>query len=153
MSRRRQHKFKREKDSLFPFIILRKDGRKMFQGKKVYICSPLTAPSKEEIKENMLLARQYMKHIEEDYHGRAFAPHGYLPELFNDHIPEERALVLELGLQILYFCDYLVICGDIISSGMRNEIQIAQKLGIKIYQLTWNGERGLICEYAMKVSI
>ena len=106
----------------------------MVKGKKLYICSPLSASSAEGIESNMLAARMYMTQIAGSYQCRTYAPHAYLPELLDDHNPEERALALAFGLQLLTLCDCLVICGEIISTGMKGEIQAACQLGMKIYR-------------------
>lgn len=55
---------------------------------RAYICSPLTAPTKAEMRQNMLRARKYMQEIKKRYGYRTYAPHAYLPELLDDHIPE-----------------------------------------------------------------
>lgn len=107
----------------------------MLKGKRVYICSLLSAPSQAEMCGNMLAAREYSKQVSELWGCRTFAPHAYLPQLLNDHYPAERALALEIGLEVLNLCDALVICGDRISEGMKGEILKARQLGIKIYHL------------------
>jgi len=96
---------------------------------KLYICSPLTAPTKPEIRRNMLRAQQYMELMAGHYGCRTVAPHAYLPELLDDHIPAERELALSFGKQLLYLCDALVICGNVISKGMAGEIAFAARLG------------------------
>lgn len=41
----------------------------------VYICSPLSAPTKAQIRENMSLARFYVKMVASQFRCRAIAPH------------------------------------------------------------------------------
>ncbi len=103
------------------------------KGKKVYICSPLTAPTRELIERNMKNVRQYMKQISEKYSCNAVAPHAYLPYILDDTIPRERALALSFGLSLLELCDCLIVCGETISSGMKGEIAKAKELGIDIF--------------------
>lgn len=105
----------------------------MSEEKKVYICSPLFASTQEEIKENMLQARQHMHVIKNLYGYRTYAPHAYLPELLNDQEPEERALGLSFGMELLKRCQILIICGEKISEGMCKEIKAAALLGLEIY--------------------
>lgn len=107
----------------------------MLKGKRVYICSPLSTPTKDEMYSNMLAAREYAKQVAELCGCRTFAPHAYLPLLLNDYIPEERALALKFGIEVLELCDALVICSERISEGMKGEIAMAEKLGIKVYYL------------------
>lgn len=108
----------------------------MSEEKKVYICSPLFASTQEEIRENMLQARQHMHAIKDLYGYRTYAPHAYLPELLNDQEPEERALGRSFGMELLKRCQILIICGDRISEGMSQEIKEAAFLGLEIY--SWN---------------
>ena len=73
-----------------------------------------------------------MTMCEREFGCRAVAPHAYLPYLLDDSNPEERALALSFAASLLALCDRLVIYGDRISSGMKEEIRRARKLGIPI---------------------
>ena len=97
-----------------------------------YVCSPLSAPTRAEIMVNAQRARTYMTMCEREFGCRAVAPHAYLPYLLDDSNPEERALALSFGASLLALCDRLVIYGDRISSGMKEEIRRARELGIPI---------------------
>ena len=97
-----------------------------------YVCSPLSAPTRAEITVNSQRARTYMAMCEREFGCRAVAPHAYLPYLLDDSNPEERALALSFGVSLLALCDRLVIYGDRISSGMKEEIRRARELGIPI---------------------
>lgn len=98
----------------------------------VYICSPLGASTLEEIQANMMKARRYMSLISEKYNCRAIAPHAILPMYLDDRILEERALGQKFGLDLLRICKKMVVCGDRISYGMQQEIELAKRLGIDI---------------------
>jgi len=101
----------------------------------VYVCSPLGAKTSEEVRANMVRARKYMDIVSKKYNCRAIAPHAILPEYLDDCVPEERALGLKFGLDLLRICKMVVVCGYIISDGMKREIELAEKLGIDvIYQ-------------------
>ena len=101
----------------------------------VYVCSPLGADTPEQVRANMLRARMYMDTVSKRYNCRAIAPHAILPEYLDDHIPEERALCLNFGLELLKLCKKMVVCGTVISCGMKKEIELAERLGIEvIYQ-------------------
>ncbi len=97
-----------------------------------YVCSPLSAPSRADMLVNAAKACTYSKWAEEEFGGRAVAPHAYLPYLLDDRIPAERALALEFDLKLLAMCDQLVVYGPCISSGMKAEIEYATKLGIPV---------------------
>ncbi len=98
--------------------------------KKVYVCSPC----KGNIKNNRKKARLYSKYVA----SRGFipfTPHLYFTEFaefLDDNKPEEREIVLRLAIEWLFQCDELWSFGETISEGMKNEIEIAKKLGIKI---------------------
>ena len=68
---------------------------------KAYICSPLSAETDQEIRKNMVYARQCVAEVAKEFGYRAYAPHAYLPELLDDHDPEERALALSFGISVL----------------------------------------------------
>lgn len=98
----------------------------------VYVCSPLSADTAEGIRLNMLKAKEQMEVISEVYNCRAIAPHAFLPEYLDDHNPKERELGIKFGLDLLKLCKLLVVCGDVISDGMKREIEVAKTLGIDI---------------------
>ena len=100
--------------------------------KKVYVCSPLSAPTAFAIKQNMLTAKEYMKIISKKLSCSAVAPHAYLPEFLDDNNPPERSLGLSFGLAYLELCDALVICGNRLSNGMKAEIKRAMERSIPV---------------------
>ena len=101
----------------------------------VYICSPLSAPTKEGIRQNMEKAAHYARLVSGAFGCRAIAPHSFLPEYLDDNIPEEREAGLAFGLSILKLSKAIVVCGSRISSGMRGEIRLAGELSIPAYAL------------------
>ena len=101
--------------------------------KKVYIGSPLSAETDEEMLSNMRNARAYMYYAMIVMGNAARAPHAYLPMLLCDKIPSERAAALTFGLQLLSDSDMLFVCGSRISHGMRGEILHAVSLNMPIY--------------------
>ncbi len=97
----------------------------MLQGKKAYICSPLSAPNPEGMQHNMELAKYYLMQMKRLYHCRTFASHAHLPLMLDDRIPEERETAMQIAVLMLDLCEVLIICGSHISEGMRSEIQTA----------------------------
>ena len=81
----------------------------MLKGKRAYICSPLSAKTREERMFNMGLAKAYLDSDREVFHCRSYASHAYLPLMLYYTIPEERKLALSIGKQFLVFCDVLII--------------------------------------------
>ncbi len=101
----------------------------------VYICSPLSAPTKQGIRMNMEKAAYYAGLVSGVTGCRAIAPHSFLPEYLDDNIPEEREAALAFGLSILKLSKAVIVCGNRISSGMRGEIRLAGELDIPAYAL------------------
>jgi|GEM_PF-3247385 len=102
---------------------------------KIYVCSPLSAPTEDGIKKNMTRAKAYMQELSTKLHCRAIAPHAFLPEFLDDNRPEERAMGMALGTMFLETCDALVICGDRISKGMEAEIKhaLSKEIPVLVY--------------------
>ena len=98
----------------------------------IYVCSPLSAPTRAGMLANAAKASTYMVMAEREFHCRAVAPHAYLPYLLDDRVPAERALALEFGRKLLAMCSQLVVYGSRISESMRGEIALAEKLGIPV---------------------
>lgn len=101
----------------------------------VYICSPLSAPTKEGIRKNMEKAAYYAGLVSGVTGCRAIAPHSFLQEYLDDDIPEEREVALAFGLDLLRLSKAIIVCGNRISSGMRGEIKMAGELNIPAYAL------------------
>lgn len=100
--------------------------------KRAYICSPLSAPTKQEFIWNMRTARAYMLYAMEKMNMDARAPHAYLPMLLCDAVPAERALALLFGQRLLEQSDLVLVCGNRLSKGMRSEIAYAASLNMPI---------------------
>lgn len=100
-----------------------------------YICSPLSAPTRDDIRKNMMKARHYMELVSRQLGYRAVAPHAYLPELLDDRNPCERELGLQFGISLLGLCDGMIVCGEYISNGMRAEIRMAEEKHLPVYFL------------------
>lgn len=101
----------------------------------IYVCSPLSAPTREGIEENMEKARAYTELVSRHFKCRAIAPHSFLPAYIDDHIPQEREIGLSFGLSILKISKAIVVCGDRVSKGMEGEIRLAEEMQIPIYAL------------------
>lgn len=101
--------------------------------KKYYVCSPYRNEDKMKMAANQLRAQGLCEEIEELVPNcKCYAPHAFLPHLLDDTVEKEREIALEFGLKILDLCDVLVVCGDIVSSGMAKEIAYARKHGKKV---------------------
>ena len=107
----------------------------MLEGKRAYICSPLSASTKEGRQQNMEKAKFYLMQIKRLYHCRTFASHAHLPLMLDDEIPQEREAALQIGMILLALCDVLVVCGPHISAGMTGPLCCRFKNNI--YLLIW----------------
>ena len=100
---------------------------------KAYICSPLRDDRVEAMQRNMLTAKAYMVYAYEVMNCTVAAPHAYLPVILDDDKPDERKLALQFGLQLLELSNIVLVCGNRISEGMKNEIKHAASLNKPIY--------------------
>lgn len=98
--------------------------------KLVYIASPLRGDYEKNIRQ----ASEYCKKAC-SLGVLAFAPHLYFTQFYNDTIPEEREIGLDMGLAMLEKCEELWVMGTYVSQGMRGEITHAQNLGIPIFHV------------------
>lgn len=95
--------------------------------KLVYICSPLRGDATKNIRK----ANEYSK--EEALKGTCpIAPHCLFTQYLNDDIESERQLGIDMGTELLLRCDEILVCGNVITEGMRSEITTAIKNGIEI---------------------
>lgn len=93
----------------------------------VYIISPYAG----DIDANVKFAIQCCRlAIQQGY--TPIAVHLLYPQILDDQNPVERAVGLQLGLNILRHCAAAWICGTRISRGMDSEIQAAKQLNIPI---------------------
>lgn len=95
--------------------------------KLIYVASPYAG----DVERNIAFAKKACRHVMEQGHA-FFAPHLLYPQLLNDADPQERQAGLDMGLAMLPRCDELWCYGEHTSSGMRMEIEEANKLGIPI---------------------
>ena len=54
----------------------------------------------------------------------------YLPLFLNDAVPEEHKSGIDMGRNLLRRSHVLVVCGHTVTESMKNDIAVAQRLGI-----------------------
>ena len=97
--------------------------------KKVYICAPLGG----NVSENLELVKTYTEYALKC--GTApVVPHFYALCL-DDSIEKEREIGMAAGLSLLWFCDEMWIFGDIITEGMKAEINFCRNLNVKMRKI------------------
>lgn len=93
----------------------------------VFICSPYAG----DVERNLQNARRYCKFAVERG-AIPLAPHLFFPQFMDDRSKAQRSLGISFGLVLLGKCEEIWIFGSTVSKGMRQEIERAQGLGIKI---------------------
>lgn len=97
----------------------------------VYICSPYSG----DIERDTENARRYSR-FAVDQHCLPITPHIYFTQFMNDTIPDERETALFMNLVLMSKCAELWVFGDVISKGMKAEIDRAKRKHMKIRYFT-----------------
>lgn len=101
-------------------------------GKTAYICSPYRADTEEKFERQL----QYTKAMSREAIMQGFdviVPHLYYPLFLDDNNEVERQLGMNSAINLILVCNIVIVCEKYgISSGMKAEIEFAQKNGIKI---------------------
>ena len=93
--------------------------------KIVYICSAYSG----DVEKNIRMARRYSRlAIDQGY--IPLAPHLLLPQFLSEET--ERELALAIDLRLLDLCQEIWICGDVITRGMKRELQYALATGVPV---------------------
>jgi len=93
----------------------------------IYVCSPLNGDRPK----NQARAARYCRFVTQ-CHAIPIAPHLFFTQFLDDALPEDRAMGLELGLNILTRCAQVWVFGEVISPGMQEELELAQRFGIPV---------------------
>lgn len=88
----------------------------------IYICSPYSG----DIEKNVEKARGFCR-FAIDNNCIPLAPHLLFPQFMDDDIPAERELAIFMDIVLMGKCSEVWVLGNIISSGMEREIEIAKK--------------------------
>ena len=89
----------------------------------------ITAPWKGDITDNAEQAAQYCRAVYEAGYA-PICPALFLPLFLNDPVPQEHKDGIDIGRDLLRRSRVLVVCGHIVTEEMKNDIAIAQRLGI-----------------------
>ena len=93
--------------------------------KRVYICSPYSAPEPEQLEANIRVARAMSRLAVSQGHW-PIAPHLLLPQYINEET--ERELATGLGLELIKECDEVWVLSGERSPGMIQELEEAYRL-------------------------
>lgn len=97
----------------------------------VYICSPYSGDTERNVDN----AKRYSR-FAVDRHYLPVTPHIYFTQFMNDAIPDERDISIFMNWVLMSKCVELWVFGDIISSGMKAEINRAKRKRMKIRYFT-----------------
>ena len=109
----------------FDWTELGKAGDKL---RLVYISSPLRG----DVERNIQRARDYCAYAA-SCGVIPLAPHTIFTQYLDDEQPEQREQGLAMGRDLMWRCDDLWVVGNTISSGMREEIELAKKFYMPIF--------------------
>lgn len=97
----------------------------------VYICSPYAG----DVEMNVKNAKKYSR-FAVDRHYLPITPHIYFTQFMDDDIPQERDTAIFMNWVLMSKCEELWVFGDIISKGMKAEIDRARYKHMKIRYFT-----------------
>lgn len=89
----------------------------------------ITAPWEGNPVENAEAAARYCRAVYEAGYA-PICPALFLPRFLRDPVPQEHKDGIDIGRDLLRRSHVLVVCGSVVSEGMKNDIAIAQRLGI-----------------------
>ena len=89
----------------------------------------ITAPWSENEFENTENAAKYCRAVY-DAGFSPICPTLYQPLFLNDAVPEEHKSGIDMGRDLLRRSHVLVVCGSISTESMKNDVAVAQRLGI-----------------------
>lgn len=92
--------------------------------KLIYVCAPFSG----EVLKNINNAIKYAEHVFNS-NEIPVTPHLLFPFL-DERV--HREVALEMDMKILKACDELWVFGDVVTSGMKKEIELASKEEIRI---------------------
>lgn len=97
----------------------------------VYICSPFSGDMENNIKK----AREFCKFVI-TRNCIPLAPHLLFPQFMDDENPKERGLAMFMNMVLLSKCCEVWVLGNVISNGMKAEIDKAKRKKMTIRYFT-----------------
>lgn len=101
-------------------------------GKLAYICSPYRADTERQFERQLEYTKQVSRATVMNGYD-VIVPHLYYTQFLDDKNDVEREIGINSALNLIIACDVLIVCERYgISSGMKKEIEFAEKLGTEI---------------------
>ncbi len=107
--------------------------------KAVFICAPLGG----NVKENLEKVRHYAEYALK-CGDTPIVPH-YFAEILDDNDPEQRKIGISSSKSLIWKCDECWVFGDVLTEGMKIELQFIKPLNVKVRYFT-DGNGGTIRE-------
>jgi hypothetical protein len=98
---------------------------------KVFVCTPLNAPTQEKIEENIRFAER-CGDVARAFGMQPIIPH-QLARFFDDNDPEDRAIGISKSMLKLKESDILIAYRGRVTTGMSGEIAECERLGIPVH--------------------
>lgn len=91
----------------------------------------LSSPYRGDTETNEANARKYCKQIAKQV-AIPIAPHFIFTQFLDDNNEQERNLGIQMGLELLKYCDEMWVVSNTLTEGMKLEIKQAQEIVLKI---------------------
>lgn len=106
----------------------------MSERKLVYLAAPYSG----DVQFNIARIKHEARKIALENQIAPIIPHLMYPEILDDDNEYERALGINMDLDLICACDELWYFGDNITKGMAAEIEYAKVKNIPVYQKNWS---------------
>jgi len=99
----------------------------------VYICTRYSAKTQEQFDEQLKATKEISREVVLAGH-EVIVAHLYYPQFLNDDDINERLVGTQSAIKLLDVCDLLLVYAGLgVSSGMRQEIEVARQKGMMVY--------------------
>lgn len=103
--------------------------------KKVYVCSPLSAPTPEEVQANIDRAIKYCSKLSKS-HVMPLSPCFYFTRFLDYSDPDQRGIGLKCGFQWISECLEVHVLSGYVSTEMYDELKYAHLLHIPVINIS-----------------
>lgn len=98
----------------------------------VYLCTALRAETYDKTVGNQIRAKRYAADVMEFYECKTVAPQACLPDLLDLEDPVQYRLSMQFRDRLMDFCDILLVCGNVVTQEMEQELMLAVAKGLLV---------------------
>lgn len=91
----------------------------------------MSSPLRGDIEGNIKKAEEFCRFVVDQGH-LPYAPHVFFTRFLDDTVEKERKAGIAGGIEFLKVCDEMWVFGEVVSEGMKKEIEVASEMGIPI---------------------